>query len=43
MTRANRDIPHYYLSTTVDLAAATTWMLDRNAKSPVGNGSCLPH
>jgi pyruvate dehydrogenase E2 component (dihydrolipoamide acetyltransferase) len=35
MTRANRDIPHYYLSTTIDLAAATTWMLDRNANSPV--------
>ncbi|WP_406385914.1 dihydrolipoamide acetyltransferase family protein [Streptomyces sp. NBC_01618] len=36
MTRANRDIPHYYLSTTVDLAAATTWMLNRNANRPVG-------
>ncbi|MEV0494396.1 dihydrolipoamide acetyltransferase family protein [Streptomyces atratus] len=36
MTRANRDIPHYYLSTTIDLAAATTWMLNRNANSPVG-------
>ncbi|MFB7223542.1 2-oxo acid dehydrogenase subunit E2 [Streptomyces sp. NPDC056227] len=35
MTRANRDIPHYYLSTTVDLAAATTWTLNRNANRPV--------
>ncbi|MER5846402.1 dihydrolipoamide acetyltransferase family protein [Streptomyces sp. NPDC002012] len=36
MTRANRDIPHYYLSTTIDLAAATAWMLNRNANGPVG-------
>ncbi|MFB6941417.1 MULTISPECIES: 2-oxo acid dehydrogenase subunit E2 [unclassified Streptomyces] len=35
MTRANRDIPHYYLSTTIDLATATTWMLSRNANKPV--------
>ncbi|MFH8475765.1 dihydrolipoamide acetyltransferase family protein [Streptomyces sp. NPDC018000] len=35
MSRANRDIPHYYLSTTIDLAAAMTWMLGRNANSPV--------
>ncbi|MFB6716895.1 dihydrolipoamide acetyltransferase family protein [Streptomyces sp. NPDC056358] len=35
MTRANRDIPHYYLSTTIDLATATTWMLSRNANRPV--------
>nr|WTB31008.1 2-oxo acid dehydrogenase subunit E2 [Streptomyces sp. NBC_00830] len=36
MTRANREIPHYYLSTTVDLATAMTWMLDRNANRPMG-------
>ncbi|WP_335939626.1 dihydrolipoamide acetyltransferase family protein [Streptomyces sp. PTD5-9] len=35
MSRANREIPHYYLSTTVDLATALTWMRDRNASSPV--------
>ncbi|MET9885621.1 dihydrolipoamide acetyltransferase family protein [Streptomyces sp. NPDC006430] len=35
MARAKRDIPHYYLSTTVDLAAAMTWMRDRNAGRPV--------
>ncbi|WP_327300134.1 dihydrolipoamide acetyltransferase family protein [Streptomyces goshikiensis] len=35
MTRAKREIPHYYLSTKVDLAAAMTWMRDQNAGKPV--------
>ncbi|MFF9481537.1 dihydrolipoamide acetyltransferase family protein [Streptomyces sp. NPDC014733] len=35
MTRAHRDIPHYYLSTTVDMAAATEWLHERNRRSPV--------
>ncbi|MFE9644495.1 2-oxo acid dehydrogenase subunit E2 [Streptomyces sp. NPDC006365] len=36
MSRANRDIPHYYLSTTVDLAAATDWLHEHNRRTPVG-------
>ncbi|MFI1731156.1 2-oxo acid dehydrogenase subunit E2 [Streptomyces acidicola] len=36
MTRANRDIPHYYLSTTVDMAAAMDWLHEHNRRSPVG-------
>ncbi|MXM64665.1 2-oxo acid dehydrogenase subunit E2 [Streptomyces sp. HUCO-GS316] len=36
MTRANRDIPHYYLSTTMDMAAATDWLHEHNRRSPVG-------
>ncbi|MET9132918.1 2-oxo acid dehydrogenase subunit E2 [Streptomyces antibioticus] len=36
MSRANRDIPHYYLSTTVDMAAATEWLHEHNRRSPVG-------
>ncbi|MET9848348.1 2-oxo acid dehydrogenase subunit E2 [Streptomyces ossamyceticus] len=36
MSRANRDIPHYYLSTTVDLAAAMDWLHEHNRRSPVG-------
>jgi pyruvate dehydrogenase E2 component (dihydrolipoamide acetyltransferase) len=35
MARSKREIPHYYLSTTVDLAAATDWLRDRNLKVPV--------
>ncbi|WP_406471025.1 2-oxo acid dehydrogenase subunit E2 [Streptomyces hirsutus] len=35
MTRANRDIPHYYLSTTVDMAAAMDWLHEHNRHSPV--------
>lgn len=30
MTRANREIPHYYLSTTIDLLAARTWLDQTN-------------
>jgi pyruvate dehydrogenase E2 component (dihydrolipoamide acetyltransferase) len=35
MTRANREIPHYYLSTTVDMAAAMRWLHEQNRRSPV--------
>ncbi|QNE73920.1 2-oxo acid dehydrogenase subunit E2 [Streptomyces finlayi] len=36
MARANRDIPHYYLSTSVDMAAAMDWLHERNRRAPVG-------
>jgi pyruvate dehydrogenase E2 component (dihydrolipoamide acetyltransferase) len=36
MSRANRDIPHYYLSTTMDMAATTDWLHEHNRRSPVG-------
>ena len=36
MARSNREIPHYYLTQTVDLQAALTWMGDRNRELPVG-------
>ncbi|MFF4713211.1 dihydrolipoamide acetyltransferase family protein [Streptomyces eurythermus] len=36
MSRANRDIPHYYLSTTVDMAAAMDWLHEHNRRNPVG-------
>ncbi|WNF00753.1 dihydrolipoamide acetyltransferase family protein [Streptomyces luomodiensis] len=36
MARSKRDIPHYYLSTTVDMAAAMGWLRDYNRRSPVG-------
>lgn len=36
MARANREIPHYYLSTTVDMAAAMDWLHEHNRRSPVG-------
>ncbi|MCZ4602792.1 2-oxo acid dehydrogenase subunit E2 [Streptomyces sp. Lzd4kr] len=35
MTRANRDIPHYYLSTTVDMSAAMGRLHEHNRRSPV--------
>jgi pyruvate dehydrogenase E2 component (dihydrolipoamide acetyltransferase) len=35
MTRSKREIPHYYLSTTIDLQAAQTWLAARNAERPV--------
>lgn len=36
MTRANRDIPHYYLSTTIDMATAMDWLHEHNGRTPVG-------
>lgn len=35
MTRSKREIPHYYLSTTVAMGPATTWLKEENAKLPV--------
>jgi pyruvate dehydrogenase E2 component (dihydrolipoamide acetyltransferase) len=35
MARSKREIPHYYLSTTIDLDAATTWLAEQNAARPV--------
>jgi len=35
MSRSKREIPHYYLATTIDLHAALTWLAERNAARPV--------
>ncbi len=35
MSRSKRTIPHYYLSTTLDLRAALAWMQSVNAQRPV--------
>jgi pyruvate dehydrogenase E2 component (dihydrolipoamide acetyltransferase) len=35
MSRSKREIPHFYASTTIDLAAATTWLQDVNAHRTV--------
>jgi pyruvate dehydrogenase E2 component (dihydrolipoamide acetyltransferase) len=34
MTVSNREIPHYHLSTTIDLHAATQWLAHRNEGRP---------
>ncbi|MFD1663024.1 2-oxo acid dehydrogenase subunit E2, partial [Streptomyces caeni] len=36
MSRAKREIPHYYLATTIDMDAAVAWMRARNRELPVG-------
>lgn len=36
MARSKREVPHYYLATTIDLSAALTWLGERNAARPVG-------
>jgi pyruvate dehydrogenase E2 component (dihydrolipoamide acetyltransferase) len=41
MTRSKREIPHYYLATTIDLHPALTWLAERNAARPV-TGRVLP-
>lgn len=35
MTRSNRDIPHYYLETKVDMSRALKWLTEYNANRPV--------
>ncbi len=35
MARAKREIPHYYLSTTIDMGPAMTWLAEENLKRPV--------
>jgi pyruvate dehydrogenase E2 component (dihydrolipoamide acetyltransferase) len=35
MSRANREIPHYYLSTTVDMKAALDWLTQANESRSV--------
>ncbi len=35
MARANREIPHYYLSTTIDLQPALDWLAHRNEQRSV--------
>ncbi|HET7533240.1 MAG TPA: 2-oxo acid dehydrogenase subunit E2 [Nocardioidaceae bacterium] len=35
MSRAKREIPHYYVATTVDLSTATEWLRRTNRERPV--------
>ncbi len=35
MARSKREIPHYYLATTIDMQRAMAWLGEQNAKRPV--------
>jgi len=35
MTRSKREIPHYYLSTAIDMHRAMTWLAEENLRRPV--------
>lgn len=35
MSRSKREIPHYYVSNTVDLGAALSWLRERNRSVPM--------
>ena len=35
MARSKREIPHYYLSTTIDMGRAMAWLKEENLKRPV--------
>ena len=37
MSRSKKEIPHYYLATTLDLAAAMAWMQSQNQQRPVSS------
>ncbi|MGO8854664.1 MAG: dihydrolipoamide acetyltransferase family protein [Steroidobacteraceae bacterium] len=36
MSRSNREIPHYYLATEINVERALTWLEKRNAAVPIG-------
>ena len=42
MARSKRDIPHYYLSTTIDVGAAAAWLERANLARPVPARLVLP-
>jgi pyruvate dehydrogenase E2 component (dihydrolipoamide acetyltransferase) len=42
MARSKREIPHYYLSSTIDAAAATSWLEQANLERPVTSRLVLP-
>jgi pyruvate dehydrogenase E2 component (dihydrolipoamide acetyltransferase) len=35
MARAKREIPHFYLTTTIDMERATAWVAEQNLRRPV--------
>jgi pyruvate dehydrogenase E2 component (dihydrolipoamide acetyltransferase) len=35
MARSKREVPHYYLATTIDLGRASDWLAAENARRPV--------
>jgi pyruvate dehydrogenase E2 component (dihydrolipoamide acetyltransferase) len=35
MSRSKREIPHYYLSTTIDMPRALEWLTEENSRRPV--------
>ncbi len=37
VARSKREIPHFYLSTTIDLERATAWLAEQNAARPVAD------
>ncbi|MFD9142744.1 2-oxo acid dehydrogenase subunit E2 [[Kitasatospora] papulosa] len=37
MARSKREIPHFYLSTTIDMGTALDWMRDRNTALPLSD------
>jgi pyruvate dehydrogenase E2 component (dihydrolipoamide acetyltransferase) len=37
MARSKREIPHYYLGTTIDMGRAMAWLADENLKRPVAD------
>ncbi len=42
MARSKREIPHYYLATTIDVAAAADWLERANLERPVNARLVLP-
>lgn len=37
MARSKREIPHYYLNTTIDMSRTLAWLQDQNTKRPIAD------
>jgi pyruvate dehydrogenase E2 component (dihydrolipoamide acetyltransferase) len=37
MARSAREIPHFHLSTTIDMSAAVAWLADENVRRPIAS------
>ena len=37
MSRSKREIPHYYLSMTIDMSTSMTWLAEENRRRSVAN------
>ena len=43
MAKSKREIPHYYLSTTIDMQPAMNWLAEENSRRPITDRLIFEH